>query len=723
MAITINTLTKPWIWVEATTGGSLSAATYYFIGYNAFCIINGAYYGYAPGPSSDQVSVTTDATNNRIKMEVYEQGGYISAYADTGDATHVTVTTTTAHGKSNGDTVYIRGSANYTGKYTVSSVTANTFDIVATWVSDDGSSNWYAVPGLPTKPTNYPNSDIHFYFKWDYYSMLRGDGTKFQWLNTNDSTYSNEWYTSSSTYNTNGHRRWGGVYYYTGIAEGNFTTAADSSKYRYYDAVVQHSGSPSPSWLSTNLFEGTSGGAVNGLMAHPEIALRKYDNAAGTNPAFKLPDGMSETESAICIFIDNTDSNNSWGNLMTALYNSGMVGKSAIVNTDYHNSPNAYQQNGLMFRGILVGQAVDFTTQPIWYGKTITMIHGNIYFRTSGTKYFTFNGCQLYCTQIASSYWYQPYYSATNTRNDTMSGAWVIDGLGTMSNFTPFGYYVAPSSYVSRSGYNFIGKGQSNQNYIQLIRYPVDGATVTNCNLYKCAAYQYFSGAGPRTYTWTNVAFYQIQSDATTNASAYNMDYYHEDGFTGGTTVITHTMNCYNVTSGERSNKLCRVKFTHLTTPGFSTSSVIVYNFFFPVDIKVTDEAGNAIEGATVTIVNSASSPITYTATTAASGSITQQNVKCYAVEFDNNNTDGYWYGSSSYKFYSKTTTMNDLTLTISKSGYETYTGKLDNVLEAQDMTITLKTAKAIIIDTDGDAYFNLDKVNLKTGKGTLKKI
>jgi len=38
-------------------------------------------------------------------------------------------------------------------------------------------------------------------------------------------------------------------------------------------------------------------------------------------------------------------------------------------------------------------------------------------------------------------------------------------------------------------------------------------------------------------------------------------------------------------------------------------------------------------------------------------------------------------------------------------------------------MTIALKTAKAIIIDTDGDAYFNLDKVNLKTGKGTLKKI
>lgn len=69
------------------------------------------------------------------------QTASISAFADKGDSVHVTVTSN-GHKLENGETIVISACTNYNGTFVVSGVTTNTFDIIDTWVSDDGTGTW-----------------------------------------------------------------------------------------------------------------------------------------------------------------------------------------------------------------------------------------------------------------------------------------------------------------------------------------------------------------------------------------------------------------------------------------------------------------------------------------------------------------------------------------------------------------------------------------------------
>lgn len=699
MAINVYTLNKPWIWVEATTGGSLTAATYYFIGFFNFADVSyyGSYYGFAPGTVSDQVSVTTDATNNRIKMEIYELGGYISAYADTGDSTHVTVTTTVAHGMSNGDTVYIRGSANYTGAYTVSSVAATSFDIVATWVSDDGASNWYKTPGLPAKPTAYAG-DVYFMYKWDYYSMLRGDGSYFQWCNTNDPAFSDEWAPASGA--STGHRRWMNAYYYAGLIEGNFTTGADGSKYLLLSSVSAGTTGPGPS--TTIMYEGTGGSAVNGGVVHPQISLRKYDAATATSADkhYQLPEGMDENAPAVLILVDNSDGNNSWFYMATAIdaYEGGSI---IISKNGYIPDSTAYQyaRDTLMVRGIIGLQNVtSWTSQPTWYDKNIILIHGRIS-KVSGQININtvpvLVGCVIWYSPLHGSYWVNPTLYAPNSMVISNGSNLILDNVYT-DNTT----VVCPSSfinyYVSNDGTNFQGTKARENNFSQVMRNNTDGQYVRNSKFIWTVCVKDDGNITPKTFEMTNVEFKSPQSDDANPASVYfyNCDFYCR--FNGLTTasVVVDVYNWTNCTSPDRADKIIRCKFGNqgITSFPVSTDSTMNHNFFYDIELTVTDEAGNKIENATVSVANSKATPDVYSGDTDVNGYI-KLTPKCYDIVIDPDNADGYTNGGSTRKFYSKTTLFNDITLTISKSGYETYTGVIEGVLEAQDMTIALKPA------------------------------
>lgn len=80
-------------------------------------------------------------------------GQAITAFADAGGGT-VTVTTSLAHGYSNGDRVNILGTTNYNGGYTISGVTSTTFVITATWVATE--TGW--APRLILEHTKASNS-------------------------------------------------------------------------------------------------------------------------------------------------------------------------------------------------------------------------------------------------------------------------------------------------------------------------------------------------------------------------------------------------------------------------------------------------------------------------------------------------------------------------------------------------------------------------------------
>jgi hypothetical protein len=68
--------------------------------------------------------------------------GSITAFADAGGG-QVTVTTSAAHGYANNHVMRITGTTNYDGSYVISSVTATTFRITATFVATE-TGTWNA---------------------------------------------------------------------------------------------------------------------------------------------------------------------------------------------------------------------------------------------------------------------------------------------------------------------------------------------------------------------------------------------------------------------------------------------------------------------------------------------------------------------------------------------------------------------------------------------------
>lgn len=85
------------------------------------------------------------ALNDHVIFDSVEQYNYakasgaITAFADGGGGQ--VIVTSNAHGRSNGMVVNITDTTNYNGTYAISAVTANTYEITATWVATE-TGNW-----------------------------------------------------------------------------------------------------------------------------------------------------------------------------------------------------------------------------------------------------------------------------------------------------------------------------------------------------------------------------------------------------------------------------------------------------------------------------------------------------------------------------------------------------------------------------------------------------
>ena len=107
------------------------------------------------GLSADDVSLI-DTTNQAglagktIALEstsITDDGGVVAAemdnftivsFVDAGGG-EVTVTTSSTHGWSNGDSITISGTTSYNGTFVISSASGSIFNIIDTWVADDGT--------------------------------------------------------------------------------------------------------------------------------------------------------------------------------------------------------------------------------------------------------------------------------------------------------------------------------------------------------------------------------------------------------------------------------------------------------------------------------------------------------------------------------------------------------------------------------------------------------
>ena len=77
-------------------------------------------------------------------------------------------------------------------------------------------------------------------------------------------------------------------------------------------------------------------------------------------------------------------------------------------------------------------------------------------------------------------------------------------------------------------------------------------------------------------------------------------------------------------------------------------------------------------------------------------------------------------YGGSTY--VSNKDILNPFTITISKTGYETYYQK-QSIKSKINQTITLKKAVPLLIDNQGNKYNRMNKANYGTNRNLVVKI
>lgn len=187
-----------------------------------------------------------------------------------------------------------------------------------------------------------------------------------------------------------------------------------------------------------------------------------------------------------------------------------------------------------------------------------------------------------------------------------------------------------------------------------------------------------------------------------------------------GTTDTTNkTINLsWTAVSGATGYMIWRTKasgdYRHKTTPegnyfkckALRTGAQVLIKE--PIDITVIDEQNIPIESVTVSLTNK-NDDLQFSVVTDINGKITQQEVMRMYV----------FSASSATHFVTADdkTDYNPFTLTVSKTGYETYTSKF-TLSEKIDSIITLKKWKRLRLDTDGKEY-----IAINPAKGSRSKI
>ncbi len=131
----------------------------------------------------------------------------------------------------------------------------------------------------------------------------------------------------------------------------------------------------------------------------------------------------------------------------------------------------------------------------------------------------------------------------------------------------------------------------------------------------------------------------------------------------------------------------------------------------FSIQLKIIDYAGDPIDNVTVTLTDTDGTKVIDT-TTDGDGEITKTDVDATIIT----PTAGGGTYDSDYD------DKGPHTLTVTKSGYETYTSTF-TLDEKKEWVIALKTAKQLLLDTSGNPYLDLDAANATDNIMKLQKI
>jgi len=272
-----------------------------------------------------------------------------------------------------------------------------------------------------------------------------------------------------------------------------------------------------------------------------------------------------------------------------------------------------------------------------------------------------FKGCSFSVSQL------QYYNRIRNTGSNFTDCTFYHNGntmdinyLGAVSNFRPYSSSI--TSYGSIIGFYFQAPLASAACRYYREAYVLEDSTWDNCYL-SMVSWGSSSGGPPEVMSYENLTF----------KNNVNYDIYVSATYL--TDVVDQTFNILGVTSDREF-----IKMRFYSVPAGST---MMWNILSTINFTITDHNGDFIEDATITVTNDNSDVLSDV--TDVNGELTL-NPKTYTVEYDITSPDGGTY-------MDKTTNMNPLTITISKSGYVDYVSIVE-VAGINDWEISLKAAE-----------------------------
>ena len=625
MVVQIVKFERPHLWLSLKAGGSLTIGQAYF--FMGIFTQGSGYYGMACSRASEEKSITPTAGNQTINVEWYKDGGAYTAVADAGGG-DITVTAT-AHGRDNGDTVYLRGGA-YDGTYTISNVTTNTFDVTVAFSATD-TGEWFADAGLPTLAHRIG-------FKWDKYTMINAvDGEPYQWLNLNDPVNA----AKSEFDDGYGHRRWTMRYY--GRDDGKSGTNGDYTQ----EATVYGS---DPNYLYDGIAIGNTRYGNRG-MPIPDIAFRDHDSY------YRLPAGYSKINGKLLIYFDDAQAYNE-DDLINALEASGFTDMFTLSLPNNDSGYNDYAQNLIVLGHIVVKSSASIDVEIKSINLTL-LLNGNTYrFGSAGT--FKYTRCNLIYTCGSNSFWVNNSHISYEDTSLYVLGISILDNISSAINFAPSG----EMNFYSKtpSGFKMIGNPEQGSSYFQW-RYQRENADSHMSDFYIKNFYIYLVNDDDTPDTTGKMTDVEFVNNGLKDYEVLNTWSYC-------VVACNKIMECKNVTCDRADGKI-------LVNHNSSAQTITdIWNMRFGIDLTIVDENGTVINGADVELSWSGGSD---TDTTDVNG-VAEVVGLSYTIEWDNTMGAGI-VTPGAYK---------EQTLIIKKAGYKTYKTKF-TFQEGKTWTIALQ--------------------------------
>ena len=256
----------------------------------------------------------------------------------------------------------------------------------------------------------------------------------------------------------------------------------------------------------------------------------------------------------------------------------------------------------------------------------------------------------------------------------------------------------------STNGLSIIGAHTQNlkSTAIQGIKVVGAGFNATNAN----TIFQYCEGVG---YQLTvNRTGIQTLRDSTISNGSFARHIRSRNSISGG-------IYLYDVKWKNDSLTLPTAGDAYLARPEiyWESGAAGLSNIFYqgaPFQVKVVDESGNVITGASVNLRNVTGSVDEFTENTDANGLTTSRDIVFESGQYDGSGVYGNGTGTD-YSWKHTVWTVRSFKLTITKAGYETYISNF-NFNGKTIITITLKAQVAKFEDDRGKVFDRVDKTN-----------